>query len=155
MRNQWSILTRPLSSFWTGFPSGMLALFLACGFVGCSEENKLGRLEVKGRVTLDGQPLESGSIRFEPQNATGNRVSAGAVVNNGQFVIEANQGLPKGSYKVSISSPEGGNQEPSMPDPKAPPPRERIPEKYNINTTLSVELPTSTQNGLTFDLSTK
>lgn len=155
MRNQSSFPRHLLSSWWTGFPGGVLALLLASGLAGCSDENTLGRQAVKGRVTLDGQPLESGSIRFEPQKAAGIQVSAGAVINNGQFVIEANQGLPKGSYKVSISSPEGGNQEPSMPDPNMPPPRERIPEKYNINTTLTVEVSTDNQKGLTFELSSK
>ena len=155
MPNQRFFQRCPLRTFWTGFSSGALALLLVGGISGCSEEDKLGRQEVKGRVIFDGQPLESGSIRFEPQNATGIQVSAGAVVNNGQFVIEASQGLPKGSYKVSISSPEGGNRELSMPVPNAPAPRERIPEKYNINTTLTVELPIKTQNGLSFELTSK
>ncbi|MFM9965541.1 MAG: hypothetical protein ACKV2Q_30515 [Planctomycetaceae bacterium] len=152
MRNQWSFEPRLRSPCWTAFAGGVLTLFMASGFAGCSAENTLGRQAVKGSVTLDGQPLASGSIRFEPQNVSGIKVSAGAVIHNGQFVILEDQGLPKGSYKVSISSPEGGNQEPSMPAPNVPPPRERIPEKYNINTTLTVEIPTGAQKGLTFEL---
>ncbi len=74
---------------------GLLAV--ACG--GCGSSS--GRQAVTGLVTVDGKPLASGSINFQP--APGLKApSAGAAIENGRFSIPADQGLLPGQYQVTI-----------------------------------------------------
>jgi hypothetical protein len=51
-----------LGCYWA---AGLLAACLACA--GCGT----GRATVEGTVSLDGQPIESGSIVFEPADGAG------------------------------------------------------------------------------------
>ncbi len=50
-----------------GYVFCVAACTLSC-FGGCNK-NPLGRLEVSGRVTFDGQPLDKGTIEFQPRSA--------------------------------------------------------------------------------------
>lgn len=124
------------------------------GLAGCSQQERVSRQRIEGKVLLDGAPLDHGSVRFEPEGATIG-ISAGAVVNQGRFVINVDKGLPTGKYKVAISSPEGGPTEAKMPDPNTPPPRERIPAKYNLQTELSVDVDGEMVNEIVFELTSK
>ena len=75
----------------------VLLLFV---LVGCSRD---GRLAASGTVTLDGKPLESGAITFQPApGSQGN--SAGGSIENGHFQIAAEHGLKPGKYFVTIQS---------------------------------------------------
>jgi hypothetical protein len=121
---------------------------------GCSQQEKVARQRIEGKVLLDGAPLDHGSVRFEPDGAKVG-ISAGAVIDNGSFVINVDKGLPTGKYKVSISSPEGGSTEPKMPDPNTPPPRERIPAKYNTETELAINVDGTIVNEIVFELTSK
>lgn len=121
---------------------------------GCSQQEKVARQRIEGKVLLDGAPLDRGSVRFEPQGAKVG-ISAGAVVDQGRFVINVEKGLPTGKYKVAISSPEGGSMEPVMSDLSAPPPRERIPAKYNTQTELTVDVDGAMVNEIVFELTSK
>jgi len=79
----------------------LLAVVLVAPMVGCSGGD--GRLAVKGTVTLDGQPLERGSINFRP--APGNQApSSGGTVRNGEFALPAAHGLKPGDYLVTIQA---------------------------------------------------
>lgn len=72
-------------------------LLVCCG--GCGSSS--GRQAVTGVVTVDGKPLASGSINFQP--APGLKApSAGAAIENGRFSIPADQGLLPGEYQVTI-----------------------------------------------------
>jgi hypothetical protein len=55
--------------------------------------------EVRGTVTVDGAPLETGTIHFQP-NQNGEVEGSGAAVNGGQFKLAEN--LLPGSYKVAV-----------------------------------------------------
>ncbi|HOM17985.1 MAG TPA: hypothetical protein PLQ00_11690 [Thermoguttaceae bacterium] len=69
------------------------------GCLGCGKSS--GRQAVTGVVTVDGKPLASGSINFQP--APGLKApSAGAAIENGRFSIPADQGLLPGEYQVTI-----------------------------------------------------
>src|SRR5262245_56431833 len=88
-------------------PHGMWILVVAAGAVsGCGSGDELPRQEVTGTVTLNGKPLESGSIQFQPEEAAGQgvAVSGGALISNGQYRIKRAEGLTPGSYKVLIFS---------------------------------------------------
>src|SRR5687768_3380434 len=71
-------------------------LALACAG-GCSEA---GKATVSGQVTLDGQPLKEGVIRFVP--ADGRSTTADAPVVDGRFKAA----VPPGEKRVEISAPK-------------------------------------------------
>lgn len=120
-----------------GLGFGVGAILLA----GCGQDNELGRRAVTGQVTFQGQPLEQGTIRFQPQEAQG--VASGAIVRQGKFEILEEQGLPPGKYQVQLSA---AGAEGSGVDPTAPPgeskvvAKELIPATFNTKSTLVVEV---------------
>ena len=79
-----------------------LTAILAAG--GCSRSSN-GRLEISGKVTLDGAPLDQGLISFNA--AQGKLPSAGAVIVGGAYHMPAEKGLLPGEYKVAIDSAFG------------------------------------------------
>lgn len=123
--------------------SDLPALLMAGGLIavaGCGPANN--RLPISGEVTLDGAPLDSGSIHFTSKGSE-KLVTSGAMIENGEFNIPQEKGLPPGTYFVEISSPDasaplvvyqGGPGQPRLP-PTAP---ERIPADYNANRTIEV-----------------
>ena len=55
--------------------------------------------DVRGTVTVNGKPIEQGTISFQPGgNATGKGV--GAAINSGRFELPAK--LPTGNYNVTV-----------------------------------------------------
>ena len=116
----------------------MVAVFVfafssVCLF-GCGPENKLGRKAVSGTITINDELLKNGSIMFAPCDSSGQ--GSGAVIADGQYAIEAHQGLPPGEYDVRIYSAdeEAEKVEPTLPGPGVRTQPERIPPEYNIKT---------------------
>jgi hypothetical protein len=121
---------------------------------GCGPRND--RLAVSGNVTLDGAPLDTGSIRFTSQG-TEKLSASGATIGNGEFQVPQEKGLPPGTYHVEISAPDtngplvsyrGAPGQPAMP-PTAP---ERIPPEYNSNSKHSIEVTPDGDNHFVFDI---
>ncbi len=123
----------------------LLLIGLAMGSVvaagGCGGGDALNRQAVSGTVLLDGQPLESGSIRFEPQSAG---TGGGTVIRAGKYALAKEVGLSPGDYQVAISGTAGDPGTPSMDDDAPQMAQELVPPQYNTQTTLSV---TVTDNG--------
>ena len=139
------------------FWSGCLVLCLVVTWCGCGPGNPLGRRAISGSVTLDGAPLDQGSIQFSPQQQQGG-VGSGAVISNGGYTIAADKGLPPGKYLVRIFSAE----QPDVPVPKGPPgsvpippATERIPPEYNANSDKIVEVTAAGSNQFDFDIRTE
>jgi hypothetical protein len=109
---------------------------------GCGEPNPLGRRAVHGVVTFQGQPVDYGAITFQPDDPQ-HGVSSGAMIEGGKYQIKVSQGLPPGSYQVMISSPDRGKQEKveGPPGDERTLAIERIPAKYNLKTTLKLDVP--------------
>jgi hypothetical protein len=116
------------------------------------------RLEVTGTVTLDGAPVD-GSIRL---TSTGSEklYASGAVIENGQFTVPQEKGLPPGTYVVEISSPDASAPpvrartapgEPAMPA-LAP---ERIPPEYSTEGKHTIDVTADGDNHFTFDIKTR
>ncbi|HEY4234694.1 MAG TPA: hypothetical protein VGM76_14770 [Lacipirellulaceae bacterium] len=110
-------------------------------------------------VTLDGQPLDQGSIRFSSSSGT-KIVVTGATIQNGVLEIPREKGLPPGTYRVEVYSADtkappvayrGAPGEPKMP-PTAP---ERIPAEYNVNSQRIVEVAADKDNVFEFDIVSK
>lgn len=68
---------------------------------GCSPGT--GRWAVEGTVTLDGRPLDLGSISFRPMEGDAESMSV-ATVRDGAFQIPAARGLLPGTYHVTVQA---------------------------------------------------
>ena len=78
-----------LGRLWLG-----VVLVIVTAVAGCGR-NPLGRLAISGKVTLNGRPLEQGTIAFEPTvRQTG--VASGSNIVDGSYSIPTEKGLPPG-----------------------------------------------------------
>jgi hypothetical protein len=119
---------------------------------GCNRGNGLDQQAVSGKVTLDSRPLDNGTIQFTPTDKQG--LLSGSSIVAGEYRIPKEKGLPPGKYTVQISSGLPGSAiAPVGPPGFVPPPlKERIPEKYNSMSQLSVEVKSGGDNTFDFDL---
>jgi hypothetical protein len=124
-----------------------LAAFLAAG--GCSRASN-GRLEISGKVTLDGAPLDQGLISFNP--AKEKLPSAGAAIVAGAYHMPAEKGLLPGAYKVAIDSADPSGATATAAQYTMRIPVSRIPVKYNGETTLTAQVTDSGPNQFDFDI---
>jgi len=132
-----------------------LAILLVAAFIGCGEADPLGRMEISGTVTFNGQPLNDGSISFEPME--GATTSSGAVVSQGKYAIQRSEGLPPGKYRVTVNAIKPGTGM-TLPEGKFPgeevgtPPEELIPPDWNVKSTHTIEVTKSGPNSFTHEI---
>jgi hypothetical protein len=108
--------------------------------LGCSTDVKHGA--VSGTVTLDGQPLKSGTIRFD--SADGRTAAADATIADGKF----NLTLPPGDKHVSITSPKVIGKKKMYDTPDSPVydvTEELLPKRYNAQSTLTMTVTAGAQ----------
>ena len=117
-----------------------LTLLLATG---CGGDPLVG---IKGKVSFEGKALDTGVITFRLSGVAENPPTYSTVITNGQYEIPKEQGLPPGTYIVSVTSPDG--KTPSA-DPNALPgpsgnfsSKDRIPKKYNLESKVEVVVET-------------
>jgi hypothetical protein len=123
------------------------AVSLAAG--GCSSDS--GKGTVSGIVTLDGQPLQSGLIRFVPID--GRTPTAEATITDGEFSAE----VPIGEKRVSISAPKVVGKRPAYQTPNAPMidvVEELLPARYNVTSELTLNVTDGRQDA-PFELKSK
>jgi len=84
-----------------------------------------GQARVAGRVTLDGRPLETGTVRFHP--AAGGPDAYGSIDAQGRFTLEVGTSgrLPPGRYAaavVAVAAAVAGDESrgEAMPEPITP-----------------------------------
>jgi hypothetical protein len=115
----------------------VLALFISAG-CGSREGN------VSGEVTLNGQPLKEGLIRFVPVD--GNTPSADARIENGKF--SAN--VPAGEKRIEITAPNivgDGKMIYETPATKeAASAADLIPERFNVKSELTWKVESGKQH---------
>jgi hypothetical protein len=117
--------------------------------LGCSADAKHGM--VSGTVTLDGQPLKSGTIRFDAVD--GGTAAADASIIDGKYSAR----IPPGDKRVSIISPKiiGKKKMYDTPDsPVVDVTEELLPKRYNAQTELTLTVKFGDQNA-PFDLKSK
>jgi hypothetical protein len=131
---------------------------VVCG--GCEKRgDKYARLPFSGTVTLDGKPLLSGYVIFEPKS--GQPTQSGGMISGGKFDVPQKSGAVAGKYSVAIfsgaeSSP--GKADAGTPEAEAAAKRirgEQVPRKYNIDSILTVEISPGKDNTFPFELSTR
>lgn len=121
-----------------------LGLLLAAG---CSRapEGPL-RVAVSGTVSLDGVPVERGTINLIPAAAGSSLRKASALVTDGGFDIPAAKGPNVGSYTVELRwLKPTGRKIPGFADigeDMIEETVEAIPARYNVKSTLVIELTT-------------
>ena len=118
----------------------LLAFVGVVACLGCSEPNALGRKAVSGMISVNGSPLQKGSILFAPVDRNG--VSSGAEIVDGAYAIAAHQGLTPGSYTVRIYATDEVAEavEPTLPGPGVKTQPELIPPAYNMRSELKLEV---------------
>ena len=83
------------------------SLLVSWGVMGCGGgDDGLDRQPVTGTVTLDGTPLETGTIRFLPESAEA-ATETSTTIDAGAYAFDKATGPVPGTYKVSISSVKG------------------------------------------------
>jgi hypothetical protein len=119
--------------------------FAVVFLAGCSGSSRL-----EGTVTLDGQPVDGGTISFI--NSSGQNGNAGGQIQGGKYSIESK--VPPGTYKVEINWLKStGKSIPNKSDPGTmqDETKQVIPMEYNVQTKLTAEVK-SGSNTFNFDL---
>lgn len=92
---------------------------------------------VSGTITLDGAPLASARIQFQPESGS---PSSGYTDSDGKYELKYTRdtmGAEPGMHEVSISTFVEGNPFSKIPTETIP---ERVPTKYNKKTELTAEV---------------
>lgn len=129
-----TMVTTPRSTCWKRFGGLPLLLsgLLVATLIGCGGKPAT----VSGVVTLDGKPLQRGTVGFTPV-ARGMR-AAGVIDGEGRYSLSTNRdaGLEIGEYAVTVVSrepgPEGA-QGPPMPGPYI------TPQHYAVESTSGLK----------------
>lgn len=114
-----------------------LCLVLPCLTMGCGASDRAG---VSGEVTLGGQPVQNGSISFVRTDGSRRaNEAAWGKIENGRYSIPATAGPMIGKNRVEIRWPrKTGRKNPA--DPNLDEYAEAIPDRYNANSELQVEV---------------
>ena len=132
----------------TGIVAAAMLTMAGCG-------PKSDRLAVSGNVSLNGAPLDNGTIRFTSIGSE-KLVSSGTMIQDGAYYIPQEKGLLAGTYHVELSSPDksappvmararpGGPGIPVAPD--------RIPAEYNLDSKQSIEVTPDGDNQFDFSI---
>jgi hypothetical protein len=107
----------------------------AAALIGCTSDSSKGT--VTGTVTLDGQPLTSGLIRFVPTD--GQTATADATITNGEFTAT----VPVGEKRVSVSAPKVVGKRKMYDTPDSPTMdvvEELLPARYNAQSELTITI---------------
>jgi hypothetical protein len=102
---------------------------------GCTSDSQHGT--VAGKVTLAGQPLDDGVIRFAP--ADGQTAAVEAPIANGQFRAL----VPVGKMRVTVTSSKvvGKRKAYDTPDSRmVDVVEERVPARYNARSELTLDV---------------
>jgi len=137
----------------------IVAIAVMLAVAGCSsrpaDEPPLGR--VRGKVTMDGQPLAGVDIFFNPDKGRGSMATTDAEGRYDLCYINRTMGAKVGPHKVRIQPTDTPAEERSAAGTSAgtavsPPPK--IPAKYNQRSTLTADVKPAS-NTIDFALESK
>jgi hypothetical protein len=121
----------------------LVAVIVLVGSLGCGSRGDLG--SVRGKVTLDGQPLPNAFVVYAP--TTKGTTSYGRTDAGGNYEMmftDSEKGAWIGENSVRISTGDLGSG-------GAPGPKERVPIVYNQESTLKADVKRGS-NTFDFDL---
>lgn len=136
----------------------LVSVAAGIGLVAACSRSPYTLADVSGRVTLDGEPLAGGVVSFQPRaagTAAPGPGSTGRLDAEGRFRLTAIDGAPGavvGTHLVRIysRSPESAPKG----DSDAPGSRERVPARYNYESSLSFTVEAAGTTAADFELST-
>lgn len=106
---------------------------LAVLVTGCSNERPMG--DVQGSVTINGESLAEGSIRFIPMN--GETQATGGAIQGGKFHVQ----VPVAKQRVEIAA-NVIDQEKTPPNATADEivMKHLVPDRYNLHSELTLDV---------------
>lgn len=115
---------------------GCLTVVLAT-MIGCGSKAYEGqqRAEVSGAISLNGSPVQQGSINLSPIGHEGR--SASASIEAGKYLITEDQGPNMGKYRVEIYAFEPKQGTSADSDAGMP---QVAPREFNVESTLELEV---------------
>lgn len=116
------------------------AFAVGCGFGGPRT------YPVAGTVTLNGSPVKHG--RLEIRNVEDPPEAARALIEDGNYSLRSTVG----KKTVAVYSVIQPDQEKALAENPALLPEGYIPDKYNVNSTLTMDVAAGSSNTFTFDL---
>ncbi|MCR9291444.1 MAG: hypothetical protein NXI32_01915 [bacterium] len=122
---------------------GVLAICL-----GCSSESYQ---PISGSVSFEGQALEKGVITLYPR---GEGTTVGGEIIDGSFSLPREKGPTPGKYRVEIIAfrPTGKSEFDIDLNQEVPIEEQFLPQKFNRNSTLEIEVAADGDNAFDFDL---
>ena len=146
-----AIYNRTRESIWTARCLG--CLLCAAALAASSGCGRSGRMALEGTVTLDGQPLEMGAIRFSPLPGT-TGPTAGGDIERGKFLVSDARGTFAGAFQVQITASKHTGRK--VLDPRSNTLIDEyaqcLPARYNSQSELRAEVTTSGPNQFEFAL---
>lgn len=134
----------------------IMCMAFIVGTVGCGPKSDL--LEVSGAVSLNGEPLKSGSIRFTLMNSE-KALSREASIKDGQYSVDQTKGLSPGTYHILISAIDENSPMVTIRDAAGNPvtsaPADLIPAEFNTNSEKTVDVTSNGENHFVFDIVSK
>ncbi len=104
---------------------------------GCGKNDGIQRVPLSGMVTFQGEPVVDGQLRLVPQPGTMVPLTI-VSIHDGRYDAVKLGGVPVGRYRAEILS-----FDPATPAPtKAgdPPRKQKLPEKFNSQSTMELEI---------------
>lgn len=131
----------------------ILIIALMVAFAGCGGSGlRRSTIPVRGKITLDGKPVDGGTVSFDPKDGKGGSVSA--QISGGNYETRVEPGLKI----VRINYPKILRTEKAYPTSENSPvidvTEEAIPAKYNSASRLEKDL-TEVSGSVDFDLTTQ
>ena len=110
-----------------------------------------GGSRIEGTVTLDGQPVEDGTITFYPEGGKDQGPNVPGEIKDGKYSIDSSRHLKPGSYRVEIYwFKKTGKQIQNKNDPgtSIDETKQVIPDEYNRDSKTKAEIKSgsNTQN---------
>lgn len=133
---------------------GLLVLLIV--LLGCGVPDGPPRVAVEGEVSLNGKPIENGSILFIPAEGT-QGPQAGRKIQNGYYQLSRSEGPVIGMLRVEIRADQELAYDPTEPEEsvlhigESLPPNP-VPPIYNERSTLLVETTAEGENRFDFRL---
>lgn len=142
------------------FATALLITFFA---IGCGSSDVLNRQEISGFVSVDGNPLKHGLIRFVPQGTT-TGPGAMAEIIDGAYQFSDDDGPIPGTHRVEIEATrfhgfaidnEAAFTAIAIQTRRSPLGRNPVPSAYNTNSRLTALVENADGQTFPFDLRSK
>ena len=124
-----------------------VAVLVGCGGSGSG----LQKVVISGTVTLDGNPIVDGNVRFYPIEGTKGAVSGGPI-HDGVYTAHGKGGVPVGRHRVEIQAYRPAKGQPSSSEGALI--EQYLPARFNENSTLTAEVSPESEK-LDFALTSK